>query len=274
MPRATVFEVVADTSHFTPLQLQPRAILALSFNGMARWLREHLVSFPELIGEHRCSLVILGAGVTYEAPLGFFDGAAFEVRVALRILRGGTRAELTAEIHGRRGRAASARILLCPVRIEESTSLAATPAPLDPALLARLQQDEIDPSSPARPLGDLKSRIEQSGEPLAVGTSDFVTHRHLCEVADQWAFFEVPGLIGAGREALAHERGVEIKALRDALSRPLAQLELELMRPYFWFQPGKIETTAYRWEHRLALVHRLLSPVPGAELHGLAVEIF
>ena len=274
MPRVTTFEVTADTSHFNPLQMQPRAILAISFNGLARWLREHLVSFPELIGEHRCSLVILGAGTTYAAPLGFFDGAGFEVRVTLRVLRGGTRAELVAEFHGRHGLAARARILLCPVRIEDAVSLAATPAALDAALLERFQQDEIDPSSPTRPLEGLRTRIEKSGEPLGGATREFVIRRHLCEVADQWAFSEVPGLIGGGREALALERSRDVPELRDALSRPLLQLEFELMRPYFWFQPGKVETTAYRWEKRLALVHRLLSPVPGEELHGIAVELF
>ena len=100
MPRAVVFEVTSDTSHFTPLQLQPRAILALSFNGLSRWLREHLVSFPVLIRDHLCSVVILGAGIKYEAPLGFFDGDGFCVRATLKVLRRGTRAQLDVELHG------------------------------------------------------------------------------------------------------------------------------------------------------------------------------
>jgi acyl-CoA thioesterase FadM len=269
-----VFEVIADTSHFTPLQLQPRAILALSFNGMSRWLREHLVSFPELIRDHRASLVILAAGVEYGAPLRFFDGEGFSVRVTLQVKRGGTRAELTAELTGAQGRAATARILLCPVHIDDPVSLAAAPAPLPETLLRLLSPGEVDPASPGRPLVDLKSRIEQSGERLAAAASPFVIHRHLCEVADQWAFFEVPGLIGAGRESLALARGQEIPALRAALALPLARVEIELTRPYFWFQRGEVETTAYLLEGRLALIHRLVSAGPGGGVHGTAVELF
>jgi hypothetical protein len=274
VPRATVFEVIADTSHFTPLQLQPRAILALSFNGMSRWLREHLVSFPSLLRDHRASLVILAAGIVYEEPLRFFDGDGFSVRATLRVLRGGTRAELVAEFTGGRGRAATARILVCPVRIDDPVSLAAAPAPLPDALLRLLSPDEVDPSSPPRPLVELKSRIEAAGERLAAVRCPFVIHRHLCEVADQWAFFEVPGLVGAGRESLALARGQELPALRAALAEPLAQIEIELTKPYFWFQQGEVESTAHLWEGRLALIHRLLSTGPGGGAHGIAIERF
>lgn len=274
MPRATLFEVISDTSHFTPLQIQPRAVLSLSFNGLSRWLREHFVSFPELIREYGTSVVIMGAGVTYETPFRFFDGDGFDVRVTLRALRNGTRAQLDAHFNSRKGQIAKARILLCPVRIEDPASLGATPAPFEKSLLQRFGDDETDPSPPSRPLTELKTRIEQSGKYIASGTSEFTVHRHLCEVADQWAFFEVPGLIGASREALVLQHGAEFPELRGALSRPLARIESEFMRPYFWFQAGKIETTAYQWETQMAFVHRLLSPVPGEQIHGFAVECF
>jgi len=91
MPRAVTFEVTADTRYFTPLQLQPRVILALAFNALARWLREHLVSFPRLIAEHRASLVILSAGITYDAPLRFFDADALVVGATLRVRRQASR---------------------------------------------------------------------------------------------------------------------------------------------------------------------------------------
>src|SRR3954451_19098610 len=109
MSRAVVFDVTTDTGHFSPQQIQPRVILALAFNGLARWLREHLVSFPRLIAEHRASVVILGAGITYQAPCRFFDGDGFSVRATLKSLRQGSRAELDVEIDGTQGRAATAR---------------------------------------------------------------------------------------------------------------------------------------------------------------------
>jgi acyl-CoA thioesterase FadM len=271
--RVSSFEVVSDTGHFTPLQLQPRAILATAFNGLARWLREHLVSFPRLIAEHRTSVVILSAGISYGRELRFFDADAYVVATTLKLLRQASRAQLDVELSGPHGVAATARILLCPVRIEDPDSLAATPAAFDARLIERFHPDEIDPASPARPLAELTAGLGQ-GLPIATQTERFVVHRHLCEVADQWAFYEVPGLIGAGREALVRRCGATTPALRRALSSPLRRLELELQRPYFWFQPGTVETTAHVREDRLVFVHRLLSDVPGGEQHGIAIEQF
>lgn len=274
MPRAIEIEVVSDTGHFTPLQLQPRAILSLGFNGLAHWLRDHLISFPKLIAEHRTSVVILGAGITYEAPCRFFDGDGFTLRATMKARRQASRAELDVEIHGAAGRAATARILLCPVRIEDPASLAAEPAPFPASVLERMRPDEIDPASPTRPLPALQEEIARAGELLATRRHPFVIHRHLCEVADQWAFFEVPGFIGASREALALERGADVPLLRQGFGEPLRRLEIELSRPYFWFESGTVETKAFRLNDRLVMVHRLLSDLPGGEQHGIAIEHF
>jgi hypothetical protein len=274
MSRAVVFDITTDTAHFSPQQIQARAILALAFNGLSRWLREHLVSFPRLISEHRTSVVILGAGITYEAPCRFFDGDSLTGRATLVLRRQATRAELRVELDGPLGRAATARILLCPVHIDDPQSLAATPGPFPSHLVECFRPDEIDPASPARPLLALQEEIARAGAALATGRHDFVVYRHLCEVADQWAFFEVPGLIGASRERLALGRASDIPLLRRALGAPLQRLELELQRPYFWFQSGAVETAAHRLGDRLVLVHRLVSDVPGGEQHGLAIETF
>jgi len=274
MPRTVTVDVVSDTGHFTPLQLQPRALLSLGFNGLAHWLREHLVSFPRLIAEQRTSVVILAAGITYEAPCRFFDGDGFSLRAMLQARRQASRAELGLEIHGAQGRAATARILLCPVRIDDPVSLAASPAPFSPAVLGRFRPDEIDPTSPARPLAALQEEVARDGELLATGQHAFTMHRHLCEVADQWAFFEVPGFVGASREALALGRGGDVPLLRQGFGEPLRRLEIELSRPYFWLEEGLVETSAYRLKDRLAMVHRLSSNLPGGDQHGIAIELF
>ena len=48
MPRAHTFELTTDTSHFTPLQLQPRNLLSTGFNALSQWLRANWASFPDL----------------------------------------------------------------------------------------------------------------------------------------------------------------------------------------------------------------------------------
>ena len=93
MPRTVAFSLPTDTAQFTALQLQPKVLLSLSFSALARWLREHLVSFPDLIRRHGYSLVILGANIRYEQPLGFFDCDELQVEAALRVLRHGKRVE-------------------------------------------------------------------------------------------------------------------------------------------------------------------------------------
>lgn len=276
MARTSAFEVTTDTGHFTPLQLQPRAVLALSFNALSRWLREHLVSFPELIRRHRRSIVILGARLDYLAPLGFFGSDGLRVTAGLKVLRAGSRAELHVEIAGleQPASAATVRILLCPVEIVDPLSLAAVPTTIDGALLDRFQPDEIDPAPPVRHVPQARSEIEGRGARLAEHTTPFVVYRHMCEVADQWAFWEVPALAGASREAMALAMGATHPPLRGGLSQPLRQFDMELTRPYFWFQAGTVETTAYLHEDRLAMVHRLISPTPGGETHGIVVERF
>lgn len=82
-------------------------------------------------------------------------------------------------------------------------------------------------------------------------------------MADQWALLEVAGLVGAGREALAFGEGRKEPVLRIGVNQPLLRFGMELSRPYFWHQPGSVETTAYATGGTVAYVHRLLSPVPG-----------
>jgi hypothetical protein len=274
LARRISYDLVTDTSHFNPLQLQPRALLSIAFNALSRWLERYLVSFPKLIGEHRTSLVILGATIDYETPLGFFDGDRVEVDAGLRVLSAGRRAELSVSFTGARGRAARVRILLCPVLIDDPASLAAAPGAIPENLLSRLDSDELDASSPTRTLPQLQKQLESHGRELGRGISMFAVQRHQCEVADQWAFAEVAGLVGAGREQLVLARGDAAGVLVDGLARPLVRFTMELRRPFFWFQAGSVDTTAYEHEGRAAFMHCLRSDVPGEELHGVVIEQF
>jgi hypothetical protein len=273
MPRTTTFELVSDTGYFSPLQLQPRSLLATSFNGLARWLREHLVSFPALIRDEKHSVVILSSSIEYDQPLGFFDGDAVRVETTLRVLRGGTRAQLDNTFSGDRGTAAKVRILLCPVSVDDPDSLGAMPAAFPERILARFEPDEVDPGSPDRPMLPLRESII-SQPTLGNHIEPFMIHRHHCEVADQWAFYEVAGLVGASRETFASKTVGQHPELAAALAKPMKRFEMELARPYFWLQPGSVETTAYRHGDSVALVHRLQSNLPGEKVYGTIVETF
>jgi hypothetical protein len=271
--RTTTFELVTDTGHFTPLQLQPRTLLSTSFNGLSRWLREHLVSFPALIRDEKHSVVILASSIEYDQPLGFFDGDVVTVQTTLKVLRGGTRAQLDNTFSGPRGVAARVRILLCPVSVEDPDSLGATPAALPDRILARFQADEIEPGSPDRPMLPLREAIV-TRTPIGTHTEPFVIHRHFCEVADQWAFYEVAGLVGASRESFASKNVGDHPELGQLLGKPIKRFEMELTRPYFWLQPGSVETVAYPHGDSIAVVHRLLSDIPGDKVYGTIVETF
>jgi hypothetical protein len=272
--RRCTFELVTDTSHFTALQLQPRALLQVSFNALSRWLKEHLISFPWLIREHRLSVVILGARIRYERLFGFFDSDSVQVEGGCRVMRGGTRLRFDVEVWAPAGLAATVSILLCPVAIEDPLTLAATPTTIADDVLERFAADEVDPGSPDRTLPGLRQTIESEGTLVAEGSSSFLVDRHLCEVADQWAFTEVPALVGASSATIARERCDQRPELRHVLALPLRSFEMELMRPYFWFQAGQIRSRVYQQEHGMAVVHQLLSDVPGEPTHGIAIEEF
>lgn len=274
MARRIAFQVVTDTSHFGPLQLQPRALLSISFNALSRWLRAHLVSLPSLIRAYRTSLVILSARVDYEAPLRFFDGDALEVDAGLRVLAAGRRAELDVAFAGAGRRAASVRIVLGPMLVDDPASPATSPGAIGPELLGRLEPDELEERSPARTLPEHWQRVESLGRELGRATSAFTIHRHQCEVADQWAFAEVAGLVGTGREAMVLARDDAGGPLVDGLARPLVRFEMELRRPFAWSQAGAVDTIAYEHAGRVVFVHSVRSSVPGEALHGVAIEQF
>ncbi len=268
-------ELTTDTSYFTPLQLQPRVLLSLAFNGLSQWLNQHLVSFPQLITEHRASVVILAVDLEYEKPLRFFDAPTLSMTAGLSVLRAGSRAQLEVTFEGKAGTAARVRVVLCPVEVLDPVSLGANPGPFPPGILKRFLADEVGEGSPVRNVPPLISRVESSSKALATHRSEFSVSRHLCEVADQWAFFEVPGLVGTSREEMAMASSPEAHPLvRSTLAKPLRSFRMELSRPYFWFQPGSVATAAHQQGDSMVFIHRLLSPVPGGELHGIAVEEF
>ena len=270
MPRLVTFDVVTDTSSFTPLQLQPRTVFALAWNGLARWLKQHLVSFPGLIGEHQAGMVVLTVSLAYEAPLSFAESDGLQASIGLKVLRSGTRLQCNLELAAGERRVATVRLVLCPVRIGDPISLGAEVAGLDEALLALFQPDEVESASPTRTVPPLGAAVEAAGRLIATTQHQFIVHRHYCEVADQWWFGELPTITEAARESLALAQHEDEPVLRQALAQPLAHFDAEFTQPYFWFQQGVLELRAYEYQGRLAILYRLLSA--GDQSHGIVIE--
>ncbi|HEY8141429.1 MAG TPA: hypothetical protein VIG06_02120 [Kofleriaceae bacterium] len=276
MPRAVEFEVVADTSAFSAIQLQPSLVASTTWNALARWLRAYIVPFPDLIAREQVGLVVLGFHLQYGAAASFFDCPALTVRGALRIMRRGERGQFDIRFSADKRVLATARLILCPVAIRDPIALGAEPAPIPEHLCERFQPDELESASPERPVPERLVSIETQGRLLAEGRHSFTIHRHLSEVAEQWAWTGVPGLSEAARERLALgdecDRAVR-RQVRRCLEQPVARFDVEFGRPFFSFETGEIVTRAYAIEDRLGLVHRFTSESGGA-LHATVVETF
>jgi hypothetical protein len=267
--RAVEFEVTVDTSTFSAIQLQPGRVASLGWNALARWLRTHLVSFPTLIGVESTGLVVLGFHLKYRESVAFFECDAFRVRGTLRVMRRGERCQLDLRYFRQDRDLAVARLILCPVAIEDPVSLGATPATLSERLLARFESDEVESAAPARLVPERLAFVETRGALLAEGTEAFAVHRHRSEVAEQWSWTEVPALVEGAREALA----LETRALRPCLQRPMDSFDVEFCRPMFSFDRGEIVTRAYAVDDRFGVIHRITSQ-RGAVLHATVVEVF
>jgi len=269
--REIKFEVLADPSMFTPVQLQPRSLMSVGFNAWSRWAKEYFVPFPTMVRDYRFGMVVVGGHLEYAEPLGCLEADAGAVRARVRARLGGAfvQVEFSATAAGKR--AARGTALLVPVKIDEMHSLSATPARLSNELLAFLESDEVDAEPPQRPVPGLINQIEADGRKVAEASYPFTVYRHACEMADQWCAVQIPCYVSEAREALALGQGDRVPQLRRDLNLPLRYFDMELRRPMFVFDRGSVTTQAYDVQGRSAFVHRLVS---ADEVHALVVERF
>lgn len=275
MTRTLRFDLTLDTSHFTGQQLQQRTLLSLAWNGYARWLKQYVVSLPQLIQEHQLGTVIVGAKIDYLEPFTFFEADTLQIEVAVRPWARQILA-LNACFYGAERPVAQVTLLLYPVAIEETHTLAAVPTRIPNYLLPLFQGDIMDDLDlmPTIEAEALAQQIEREGQLLATDSGNFMVHNHLIEVAEQWAFIETPAIVQAARGPLVLNRHEELPQLRRALSHPLQRYDMELYRPFFVYDLGCVQTTAYQWQEKLAFIHRLYSEHSRHEVHGLIVEQF
>jgi acyl-CoA thioesterase FadM len=271
VPRTVRVDLAVDTSFFTALQLQPRVLLAQSWNALASWYRCHLVPLPELLREHRLGTVIVAIELRYLERLRFFDSDTLTVEAGLTLRRRASRLEQTTTFSAAGRTAARVRTVMCPVAIHEERSLSASPTPMPPGLARRFRHDEVDEAAPARPLPALLESVRAGLEPVGEGEHRFRLAHHHCEVAEQWAFMEVPTLTESAREAIAVDGCAASPVLKRCLAQPMTGLDLELHRPFFVFEQGLVRTEALASRSELAFVHELRS-ADGRERHGVVVE--
>ena len=60
----------------------------MTWNGYARWLRDHYVSMPKLIGEHHLGMVIVAANIDYLESFTFFEADLLDVEVSVKLRAG------------------------------------------------------------------------------------------------------------------------------------------------------------------------------------------
>jgi acyl-CoA thioesterase FadM len=274
MPRQLRTEWAFDTSQFTPHQFQARSLLSVSFNVMWDWMRTHFISFRRSIQEHGLSWVIIRAEIDYHDRVGYFDADGFEAVVEKVALRRNRMLEFHVEFRIPDKRIATSKILLLAVKVGDQDSLSALPGKVDHKIWDLLSPDEIHPTVPARVVPSALEQIQQYGTPIAEGLYPFTVHRHLCEVADQWCFVELAGLVGAGRESLVTAHPSQGADLLRGLSEPMKSLRAELRHAYFLFDEGRVETTSYVLDERAYFVHRLLGGPKNQEPYATVIEEF
>lgn len=275
MPRRSRFEIVLDTSYFTPDALQHRAFLAMAMNGWARWLREHLgVSFRKIVTEHNAGAVVAGGELEYLEPFTFTDADTIECDVGVKAYRGGAFLRLELDVTGAGKPIARVIGTMRPVLIGGGPGLEAVPGNLPAPLLERFQPDELETGSVRLQVPELVEDVEDSGRLLASVEQPLFIHRHRIEAADQWSFVEFTSFGEIGREALCFKFAKEHPALGAALGRQLKSSRFQPSRPLFVFDEAKLETRAYLSAATgdLVFVHRVTPSIGTQRPNLLGIE--
>ncbi|MDD1017050.1 hypothetical protein [Pseudomonas rubra] len=265
-----------DPMLFDPLQFHTRYLLLLSKSCMWSWFYERTgISFPGLVRKHHQGLVAVECDVEYVRPFGLFDSDEFCVSVErVRARQGNSVLELFHEFSAQGQVFAKVRMLWRMLELDGDQALTGAPGVLRDSVLQRLEPCEIDPSRELRQVEVLRTQVEGEGEKIGEGHYPFTLYRHLCEVADQWSFLEVPGLASAGRERLIDALEQDPFKLRATLGRPLGQVLVKISCPFYLFEEGEVKTTAFSVHGRLVFVHRVINLTRMSTLAAVVIETF
>jgi len=258
MPRHSNYEVVLDTSFFTPTQLQATAVGRLAFQAGTRWMRDHVCSHRTLLSEHQVGLVLWTLQLEYEQPLRFHDADQIAIDVTARV-RGprATQLEMAMTIEGPAGVAARTHVTSVPLRLGGDEALSGAPQGLPSTLLDAFRDDELERSAYLSPVRALLGELAREGEQLGRSTTQTRIHRHQCEVADQWYWVETLGFAGAAREELIRQHGDAAPELRRSLVEGLRRVDVTWLRAGQLWDRLELDTIAYRHRDGLAFCHEL-----------------
>ncbi len=274
MERRTTRRVLpACPTLFTPLQAHPRELLRAGVTGAVAWMKEHVHSLQQLVARDDFAVVVSGADLCYHARHSFLDGETIEVDSSTVVHPRGLMIRGDTAFSSQGQTIATAHAYFRPVRIGERHSATAKSSALPPHILTRFLAEEVDPGAYARPTRAISRTLEAHGEFLAAGRHPFRLYRSAMDYADQWTFMEACAFASAGREELAFRELTDVPQLREALAAPVRQVCVELARPAYLFDEGRVETAAYAWQGRLYFLHRLAQG-RGAEMrtHAVVVE--
>jgi hypothetical protein len=274
MPRRSRFEVVLDTSHFSPAGLHPRFMLANAMQGWVRWLREHMVSFRRLISEHSVGVVVCSGEAEWQEPLGFMDSDVIEAEAGVSAVKAGAMLAIDVDFSALGRKVGKVKALLRPVAISGDGSLGALSSRLKGDLLARFQPDEILGETAPRFARKLAAEAEESGAPLLESEQPLYVHRHMVEVADQWSFVETGAIAEAARENLCAQQVTTAPVAQRGMGAALRRFSIDLTRPLFVYDRAIIRTRAYAFPgpEDLIFVHRIVSSIGSGKPHAVLTE--
>ena len=273
VPRWSSHAVPVDTGLFSPLGLQPTAVLRLAFSGAGSWLGRNAITHRSLVSEHHTGFVIWSASFTVGRPASFFEADCLELRVTGRVSGGGTQFACEGEVLS--GLSSLARVQACcvPLRLDGDPALSGVPARLSPEVLASFLPDEIEAEPVRSPVPGLRATVIRDATLLARHEAPFTIHRHQCEVADQWFWPEAASLASGGREDLVNAEADRVPSLSRALATPVHRLDLLFSRPFFLFDQGTVASSAFEWRQGLVFIHELHG-VEGGQPRAVAIEQF
>jgi acyl-CoA thioesterase FadM len=274
VPRTTTYDLLLDSSFFTPVQMQPLAIGRLGFNAGARWLKEHVCSHRDLVFRHQVGIVLWAWELHYVEPLGFHAADEAQVEVTARVRGPRTQLECRMTITGPGGVAVDMRAISVPLALSGDAALSGAPHALPDAIVERFEEDELEPVPYRSEIARTRSALRRDGRLLAEAAEPFRIHRHNCEVADQWFWAESLGFAAAGREELVARHAAEHPGLRRGLSAPVRRIDATHLKAYQFLDHGTVTTTAYEWDGGLVFLHDLSLADDGQDVHATAIERF
>lgn len=273
MLRYSHSSVPACPTLFTPLQIHTREMLQLGIGAWVGWMRDHIVSLQKMVEEYEASVVVAGASLEYFRGCGFHDGDTIYLDTTSTVRKNGALIEGITEFRCGEKPFAKTNIMLRPVIIGDTNSAAAKPGDLLPELRDLFQPEEFNPEPCSRQAKKLVLQIENEGILLAKGSTPFKLHRFAMDFADQWAFMETAAFVGASRENIALAHAGNHERLIEGVSSSVKKYALDLHKPFFLFDDGRVDTCAYLWNEKVVFVHRLVSEQWGkTNLHATVIE--